>query len=105
MSKREAKKIAQQYAQVLKKHHIQFSDMYLFGSYANGNPLLESDIDIALVVNRVRSRKDYMDTKMRLWEIALEVDSRIEPILLEKKDFGKDATTMAYQIQKTGIRI
>ena len=42
---------------------------------------------------------------MRLWEITPEVDVRIEPILIEKKDLEKRATTLSNEVQKYGIKI
>lgn len=105
MSKSEAKKIAKKYANTLKKKHIQFVNLYLFGSAANNKANCTSDIDLALVVNTIKSKKDYLNQKKQLWEIAFQVDSRIEPILLEEKDFEKDTSIMADQVKTYGILI
>lgn len=105
MPKTEAKKVVKKYADVLKKNRVYFSKIYLFGSHALGKGKRSSDIDVALIVNNIKSKRDYLNKKMKLWEIASQVDTRIEPILLEKKDFGKDPTTMAHEVKTKGIRI
>lgn len=105
MSTIEAKKIAKQYADALRKHHIVFHQIYLFGSHAIGKAKKYSDIDIAVVVKQIEHGK-YLDKKMKLWELAPKIDARIEPILLEKKDFqGGMATSLAREVQKHGVRI
>jgi len=80
--------------------------MFLFGSHAKGRAKKHSDIDIAVVVKQIGQGEKYLDKKMRLWELVPEVDVRIEPILLEKKDFQKGmATALALEVQKHGIRV
>ena len=75
-------------------------DVYLFGSYADGRTTEESDIDIAVVIEEMKS--DYFDVVPRLWDICPEVDSRIEPILLQTMH---DPSGLLAQIKATGIKI
>jgi len=104
MSTRQAKQIAKQYSKVLQSEHIPFSHMYLFGSRAKGTERSDSDIDIAVILKG--KQKDIFDMHMRLARLALGVDMRIEPIVLEKGDFKKGEESMlAHEVQEYGIRI
>ncbi|MBI4994135.1 nucleotidyltransferase domain-containing protein [Candidatus Peregrinibacteria bacterium] len=105
MSPSDAKKIAKKYAEMLRINKIAFTNVYLFGSYAHGKARPDSDIDVAIIANKTGSGKKYLDKKMRLWELTPNVDVRIEPILIEKKDFEKGATTLSYEVQKYGIKV
>ena len=77
----------------------------MFGSYARSNAHIDSDIDVAVVTSGKRDKK-YLKQKMRLWEIAVEVDSRLEPVLLSKDDFKKNSVSiLADEIKKEGVKI
>lgn len=102
MSTDEVKKIVKNYAQVLRDNGFLFSNIYLFGSYASGRANKDSDIDVAIVSNKT---KDYLNTKMLLWKLAGKADSRIEPTLIDEKDFRICGTQMAYEARKSGIKI
>ncbi len=56
----------------------------LYGSYAKGTNHLESDIDIAVIVNEVEG--SFLEKEARLFKIRRSIDSNIEPILLESKN-------------------
>lgn len=105
MSTRAAKKIVRAYADALRAHRFRFSDVYLFGSYATGYAREHSDIDVAVVVEHIRSGREYLDQKMRLRHFVLDVDPRIEPILVERRDLQRGTTTMASEVKRHGIRI
>lgn len=105
MSTREVNTIIKKYAETLRKNDISFTHIYLFGSYAKGNPREESDIDVAVVVSRIKNDKEYFDKKMQLWRMILDVDTRIEPILLEKDELEKSETIMGIEVKKHGIKI
>ena len=72
----------------------------LFGSYANGKPGKESDIDVAIIVNKIKG--DYFTYTPLLWKLRRQVDDRIEPVLFEK---GKDASGFLQQIISNGIEV
>jgi len=74
--------------------------MYLFGSYAKGNPHKDSDIDIALVVKKWKG--NYFDVMPLLWKIRRDIDLRIEPhVIVPQEDYAG----FLDEIQKTGILI
>jgi predicted nucleotidyltransferase len=61
--------------------HIQ--KVILYGSWVWGTPDDDSDIDVAVAVDRID--EDYLEALIKLYEISNTVDIRIEPILLEEK--------------------
>lgn len=88
-------------AEVLKKaiefskraqNYLTFSKAVLFGSYVFGKPREDSDFDIAFFVNELDEGVDYLTLLVTLNKLAREIDSRIEPHLLDEEDntgFGK----------------
>jgi len=74
--------------------------VYLFGSYAKGNPRRDSDIDVAFVVNKWQG--DYFDVIPPIWKLIEQVDYRIEPhVIVPEEDF----TGFLDEIQNTGVEI
>lgn len=73
--------IAEKYAD-LAKQILPVKSIYLFGSYAKGTADSDSDIDIAVIVDKVEG--DYLEPRVKLVELTHLVDLRIEPILLEE---------------------
>ena len=55
--------------------------VYLFGSYSKGYAHEDSDIDVAVVVSEVQG--DFLNESAKLWRLTLEVNTLIEPILIE----------------------
>ena len=89
--------------QEYKKLLIPYYDLYklvLFGSYANGKTKEYSDIDVAVIVNKID--EDFFTYAPRLWSLRRSIDSRIEPILLIK---DKDPSGFLSDILRTGIEI
>ncbi len=102
MSTNEVKNIVKNYARVLSANGFLFSNIYLFGSYAAGNANKDSDIDVAVIA---KNTNNYFDKKMLLWKLAAKADSRIEPTLIDTKDFKTCGTQMAFEAQKTGVKV
>jgi predicted nucleotidyltransferase len=75
---------------------------YLFGSYAKNKEHIESDIDIALVINNLNDA-DKFDIQVQLMLLASNFDTRIEPHPISKQDLLSDNPFIA-EI-KTGIEI
>lgn len=75
---------------------------YLFGSYARNNFRVESDIDIALVLENLADSEKF-DTQVRLMLLASQFDSRIEPHPISKQDLLSSDNPFAAEIRKTGI--
>jgi len=90
------------YGKALKESNfpMQIEQVYLFGSYAKGNPHKDSDIDVALVVNQWQG--DYFEVMPMLWRVRRDVDMRIEPHVIVPQE---DYTGFLNEIQRTGILI
>lgn len=103
MSKVDAKKIVREYAKKLKKENYSFQAIYLFGSHADGRAHKWSDIDVAVISNKLK--RNYENNRFLLWDFRLDVDTRIEPHGFTADDFKYDRDPMVYEIKRTGIRV
>ena len=61
------------------KQFLIFNRAVLFGSYVNGTPRPDSDIDIAFFIKDVDNNLDYYSLLIDLNRLARKIDSRIEP--------------------------
>ncbi|MCL2270766.1 MAG: nucleotidyltransferase domain-containing protein [Treponema sp.] len=94
--------IAKKYLELVKASDfpMQINKAYIFGSFAKGCSNKDSDIDIALVVNKWVG--DYEETVVPVWRLRKKVDFRIEPhIIVPDEDYAD----FLPEIQKTGIEI
>lgn len=103
MSRVKAEKLVKQYARALKKARYPFSALYLFGSYAKGSAHQWSDIDVAVISDRLKKNRD--KNRFLLWDLRMGVDTRIEPHGFTVEEFANSADPLAYEIKKTGIRL
>ncbi|HAI74087.1 MAG TPA: nucleotidyltransferase [Candidatus Moranbacteria bacterium] len=103
MSRIEAKKIVAKYAKKLRAQKIPFSAIYLFGSYAHGKPTKWSDIDVAIITEKIKKNRDA--NILKLWRAREDIDNRIEPHSFTMEDFNDYWNPMAHEIKKTGIKI
>jgi uncharacterized protein len=76
---------------------------YLFGSFAKDQDRIESDIDIALIIDDLNDDERF-DLQVRLMLLASQFDSRIEPHPLSGNEFYS-SNPFATEIKKTGIEI
>ena len=102
MHKKEAIRISLDYLKKLKKSNINFSEAWLFGSFAKGNQHENSDIDIAIVLDD--SISPTFDTEIQLMIIRKGEETMIEPHAFSKEEFN-DNTPIVKQIIDYGIRI
>jgi predicted nucleotidyltransferase len=101
MVKGAALNTARRYVDLLKKHDIPVLSAYLFGSFASGKSNVDSDIDIALVLDH------YVDTPencLVFMRYRREVDLRIEPHPFDKQDFYS-GDPFVDAIKATGIKL
>lgn len=103
MSEIEAKKIVKKYAEKLKKEKYPFSAIYLFGSYSLGKANKDSDIDVAVISDKLK--KNWNRNEDMLWEYTIDIDSRIEPIGFTKEEFKNKFDPMIKEIREKGIRV
>jgi predicted nucleotidyltransferase len=76
------------------------AQVVLFGSYAKGTAHKDSDIDVAVVVDR--SRRDPLTASTELFRLRRDIDVRIEPVLLERIH---DESGFLEEILKTGVQV
>jgi len=96
-------RIIRQYIASVANQTPGFVTAYLFGSFAKNSQTPESDIDIALIIDKLEDT-DKFDIQVQLMLLASEFDSRIEPHPLSKQDLISDSP-FAHEIKKTGIEI
>ena len=91
--------IAREYAAAVRKV-VAATAIFLYGSYAKGTATKDSDIDIAVVVDKIPG--DYLNTMTTLWRLTRSVNHDIEPVLLTASD---DESGFLSTVQKTGIAV
>ncbi len=84
MDKNQAIKLAKEYKRVLEQQ-MPIKALYLYGSYSNGNYHDNSDIDIAVIVDRLSD--NYFSDTPKLWKLKRRISNLIEPVLLTE-DLG-----------------
>lgn len=85
------------------KKYSNFSNAYLFGSYARGAENDDSDIDVALLFENLKS-EDKFDLQVQLMLTGAEFDSRIEPHPISTEDFELGSPYIS-EISKDGIEV
>jgi len=101
MDKRKAVKLINTFARELKKRGISVDHIILYGSYASGRVRPDSDIDVAVVSRDFG--KDIVEEGMRLFRIAGEINSRLEPVPIALKAYQNDTwIPLIYEIRKKG---
>ncbi len=101
MDKKYALKIVDDYINRLLLNKIKIHSAYLFGSYAKGKNRADSDIDLAIVLNKV---KNTFETEIKLMTLRKNNETIIEPHIFEKEDFFK-LNPFISEILNTGIQI
>ena len=96
MDKKEAREIADKYAERVVTS-LKPSSIILFGSYANGTPHSESDIDIAVLMNEFNG--NWHDVETLLYKLRRNISFDIEPHLLDK---AYDPLGFVEHVIKTG---
>ena len=96
MDKRTVIKSVKKYADTVKKF-FPVKKIILYGSYANGTPREDSDIDVAVILESVDD--DFLKSETKLFRLKRDIDPRIEPILIEEKN---DKSGFLEEILKIG---
>jgi len=102
MDKRAAIKISREYLKRVREAKLNFSEAWLFGSYARGSQHENSDIDIAIVLDD--SDNHTFETDVKLMVIRKGDETLIEPHAFSKDEFNIDVP-IVNQILQYGERI
>jgi predicted nucleotidyltransferase len=81
--------------------HINLKKMFLFGSYSQNRQRPDSDIDVAIVVDKIQG--DYFNFLALIWKLGGDLDSRIEPVVFEENQ--PDYSGFFETIANTGLEI
>ena len=92
-----------QYIELIRKEYNGIEKAILFGSYAKNAERTESDIDLAIVFDKLNDEEKF-DTQVQLMMLASQIDYRIEPHPFSKEEFYSD-NHFAAEIKKTGIEL
>ncbi len=96
MDKRIVLERVKQYTEVVIKN-FPVRMIILYGSYAKGTEREYSDIDVAVIVDKIG--EDILTTEAKLYSLRNDIDDRIQPVLLEKDE---DKSGFLEEILKTG---
>ena len=79
--------------------------IYLFGSYAYGNPNENSDLDLCIVKKEVKDKsKELLEVSLGLFNIPIPVDI----VLLDEKSFNKRNNvwgSLQYEVFHKGLKV
>lgn len=95
--------IVRNYKRQLVEKNIKINKMFLFGSFAKGNPHKWSDIDVAVISDNLTG--DRIDDYVKLRTIVDDFDLRIEPHAFTSTDFSDRWNPLASEVKKYGIEI
>ena len=82
--------------------HYNITAIILFGSYAKGTENEDSDIDIAVISDDF---DDIYDCMANLMGMTWDIDARIEPHPIKKKDFDEISDYFIKEVIDTGIKV
>ncbi len=95
-------RIIQQYLDLLRKKEIPIWRVYLFGSYAKKLQHADSDIDLAVFIDKEGINS--FDENLELLKLTRDVDLSIEPHTFARTDFY-EPDPFVNEIITTGERI
>ncbi len=84
------------------KKQYNVTEIILFGSYAKGTENEDSDIDIAVISDEF---DDIYDCMAILMGMTWDIDARIEPHPIKKKDFDEVSDYFIKEVIDTGIKV
>ena len=109
MDRNNVKEINKEIADIVDKYITIVKENYdvvaiiLFGSYAKGTEHEDSDIDIAVITDDIKT--DKFDEEVNLTLLRRKIDSRIEPHIIKVEDYENDETPFVVEVKNTGIKV
>ena len=83
--------------------HYDVTAIILFGSYAKGTEHEDSDIDIAIVIDKFRD--NIIDEEVEFMMMREGIDYRIEPHIIRVQDYKDLSNPFVQEIVDTGIKV
>ena len=109
MDRNNVKEINKEIADIVDKYIAIVKENYdvvaiiLFGSYAKGTEHEDSDIDIAVVTDDIKT--DKFNEEVNLTLLRRKIDSRIEPHIIKVEEYENDETPFIVEVKNTGIKV
>ena len=94
--------IVKRYVEKVCKEY-QIKAIILFGSYAKGTEHKDSDIDIAVITDDIKT--DRFDEEIKLMQLRWDIDLRIEPHIISISDYENNETPFVVEVKNTGIKV
>lgn len=94
--------IVDKYIAIVKENYNVVA-IILFGSYVKGTETKDSDIDIAVVTDDIKTDKFNEEVKLTL--LRRNIDSRIEPHIIKVEEYENDETPFIVEVKNTGIKV
>ena len=94
--------IVDRYIAIVKENYDVVA-IILFGSYAKGTEHKDSDIDIAVITDDIKT--DIFDEEVKMTLLRRKIDSRIEPHIISVSDYENDETPFVVEVKNTGIKV
>lgn len=88
---------------LLRRSGINPEQIIVYGSYAKGSAKDYSDVDICVVSPRFDKNPEYYFQK--IWHLAGQLDSSLEPIPFTPQELNNKYSTLATEIKKYGVRV
>ena len=92
-------KIVRKYLQAVSSQGFPVKAGVVFGSYATGKTHKWSDIDLLVISPRFDGQRKRQDIDL-LWHVAVDVDSRIEPIAVGERQYEEDNVSAILDIAR-----
>lgn len=99
---KEIAEIVDKYVAVVKENYNVVA-IILFGSYAKGTEREDSDIDIAVITDDIKT--DTFDEEVKLMILRKDIDYRIEPHIITVADYENNETPFVVEVKNTGIKV
>ncbi len=101
MDKENALIITSNYLNKLLKNQINIHSAYLFGSFVKDNFHKDSDIDLAIILDKALNT---FETEVKLMTLRKGEETLIEPHIFDKDDFNI-GNPLIEEIVNTGIKV
>jgi len=75
----------------------------LFGSYAKNKPHVDSDIDVAIILDSSKGFDREKIDRAAWW--AKQIEVKLEPHILSKNDLANRWLSLPAEIKKSGIEV
>ncbi|MCQ2348701.1 MAG: nucleotidyltransferase domain-containing protein [Paludibacteraceae bacterium] len=100
MDQKQVTEIVRQYKEAIQPI-VEDARVYLYGSYSKGTAHKDSDIDVAVVVPRLKEGMDWWKVSSSLWGATWNINTLIEPVLME----DCHPSPLYEDVMQTGIAI